>query len=130
MDDPSIERLRDSTKTKLRSTQILTSLPQIVSELFQNSLDADAKHIEIGVNCAEWSCWVRDDGSGMNKDSMNTLGTEGRYGTSTRIFKVKSNCDALIYIGTSKAYAPDSLNCLSTFGFRGEGYCPCVPSHE
>ncbi|KAE9409939.1 hypothetical protein BT96DRAFT_984267 [Gymnopus androsaceus JB14] len=101
MDDPSIERLRDSTKTKLRSTQILTSLPQIVSELFQNSLDADAKHIEIGVNCAEWSCWVRDDGSGMNKDSMNTLGTEGRY-------------------GTSKAYAPDSLNCLSTFGFRGE----------
>lgn len=84
MDDPFIERLSLDTRTKLRSTQILTSLPQIVSELFQNSLDAGAKHIEIGVNCAEWSCWVRDDGHGMSKDSLNALGTEGRYGESTK----------------------------------------------
>ncbi|KIK67770.1 hypothetical protein GYMLUDRAFT_154647 [Collybiopsis luxurians FD-317 M1] len=101
MAEPSIEPLNSSTRTKLRSTQILTSLPQIVSELFQNSLDAGAKNIEIGVNCPEWTCWVTDDGSGMSKDSMNALGTEGRY-------------------ATSKAYTPDSLNCLSTFGFRGE----------
>ncbi|KAJ3975254.1 hypothetical protein EV361DRAFT_889995 [Lentinula raphanica] len=97
----SIDRLNASTQTKLRSTQILTSLPQIVSELFQNSLDAGAKHIEIGVNCAEWSCWVTDNGSGMSKDSLNLLGTEARY-------------------QTSKAYNSDSLNYLSTFGFRGE----------
>ncbi|KAJ3981747.1 hypothetical protein F5890DRAFT_1533745 [Lentinula detonsa] len=101
MADLSIDRLSSSTQTKLRSTQILTSLPQIVSELFQNSLDAGAKHIEIGVNCAEWSCWVTDDGSGMSKDSLDTFRTAGRY-------------------QSSKAYTPDSLDCLSTFGFRGE----------
>ncbi|KAF9077020.1 hypothetical protein BDP27DRAFT_1389240 [Rhodocollybia butyracea] len=101
MDEPFIQRLSSSTSTKLRSTQILTSLPQVVSELFQNSLDAGAKHIEIGVNCSEWSCWVRDDGVGISKGSINILGTEGRY-------------------ATSKAYSPDTLDCLSTFGFRGE----------
>lgn len=84
MDDPFIERLSLATRTKLRSTQILTSLPQIVSELFQNSLDASAKQIEIVVNCAEWSCWVRDNAYGMNQDSLITLGTEGRYGESAK----------------------------------------------
>ncbi|KAJ4479232.1 hypothetical protein J3R30DRAFT_3289200 [Lentinula aciculospora] len=101
MADSSIDRLSLSTQTKLRSTQILTSLPQIISELFQNSLDAGSKHIEIGVNCTEWSCWVTDDGCGMSKDTLNSLGTEGRY-------------------QSSKAYSPDTLDCLSTFGFRGE----------
>ncbi|KAJ3808978.1 hypothetical protein F5876DRAFT_89725 [Lentinula aff. lateritia] len=101
MVDPSIDRLSFATQTKLRSTQILTSLPQIVSEIFQNSLDAGAKHIEIGMNCAEWSCWVTDDGSGMSRDELNQFGSEGRY-------------------RTSKAYSPDTLDCLTTFGFRGE----------
>lgn len=82
MVDPSIDRLSFATQTKLRSTQILTSLPQIVSELFQNSLDAGAKHIEIGINCAEWSCWVTDDGSGMSRDELDQFGSEGRYRTS------------------------------------------------
>ncbi|KAJ4498873.1 hypothetical protein C8R41DRAFT_725919, partial [Lentinula lateritia] len=59
----SIDRLIFATQTKLRSTQILTSLPEIASELFQNLLDVGAKYIEIGINCAEWSCWVTDDGS-------------------------------------------------------------------
>lgn len=42
---------------------------------------------------------MRDDGTGMGKDAL--AGIEGRY-------------------VTSKAYDPDSLNVLSTFGFRGE----------
>ncbi|KAJ6515500.1 hypothetical protein C8R45DRAFT_956702 [Mycena sanguinolenta] len=108
--DAVIESLPDVTRTKLRSTQILTSLSQIVSELLQNSLDAGARQIDIGVNCEEWSCWVRDDGSGMSKDGMDILGTgleAGRY-------------------GTSKPYAPDSLDDLSTFGFRGEALASCA----
>ncbi|KAF7352459.1 Mismatch repair-related protein [Mycena venus] len=108
--DAAIEPLPDVTRTKLRSTQILTSLSQIVSELLQNSLDAGAHQIDIGVDCEEWTCWVRDDGSGMSKDGMDILGTgleAGRY-------------------GTSKAYAPDSLNDLSTFGFRGEALASCA----
>ncbi|KAJ7437820.1 hypothetical protein B0H11DRAFT_1753330, partial [Mycena galericulata] len=98
------------TRSKLRSTQILTSLSQIVSELLQNSLDAGARQIDIGVDCEEWTCWVRDDGSGMSKDGMDIIarGLEaGRY-------------------GTSKAYAPDSLDDLSTFGFRGEALASCA----
>ncbi|KAJ7741084.1 hypothetical protein B0H16DRAFT_1565880 [Mycena metata] len=108
--DAPIEPLPDVTRSKLRSTQILTSLSQIVSELLQNSLDAGARQIDIGVDCEEWTCWVRDDGSGMSKDGMDILGTgleAGRY-------------------GTSKAYAPDSLDDLSTFGFRGEALASCA----
>ncbi|KAJ7734007.1 hypothetical protein DFH07DRAFT_130235 [Mycena maculata] len=110
MDEPTIVPLPVVTRTKLRSTQILTSLSQIVSELLQNSLDAGARQIDIGVDCEEWICWVRDDGSGMSKGGMDILGKgleAGRY-------------------GTSKAYAPDSLDDLSTFGFRGEALASCA----
>ncbi|KAJ7591683.1 hypothetical protein C8J56DRAFT_722146, partial [Mycena floridula] len=67
-----------------RSTQILTSLPQIVSELLQNSLDARASNIEIGIDSEEWSCWVKDDGQGISKESLMLLGNSengsSRYG--------------------------------------------------
>ena len=78
-----VERLPAETRSHLRSTQILTCLSQIVSELLQNSLDAGARQVEISVDCEEWSCWVRDDGGGINKHDMNMLGKEddgGRYG--------------------------------------------------
>lgn len=110
MDHAAIEPLPVPTRNKLRSTQILTSLSQIVSELLQNSLDAGARAVEVGVDCEEWTCWVRDDGSGMSKDGMNVIGgglEAGRY-------------------GTSKAYDPDSLGELSTFGFRGEALASCA----
>ena len=74
-----IEKLSLSTRTKLRSTQILTSLAQIVSELFQNSLDAGATDIEVGLNCEEWTCWVTDDGHGISRDGLSLLST-ARYG--------------------------------------------------
>ncbi|KDN51248.1 hypothetical protein RSAG8_00877, partial [Rhizoctonia solani AG-8 WAC10335] len=80
-----ITELEPQTKAKLRSTQILTSLPQLISELVQNSLDAGASHIEVGVDPAEWECWVRDDGRGMPTEGMRLLtqGPEkGRYSMS------------------------------------------------
>ena len=46
---PIIGRLPIPTRIRLRSTQILTTLPQVVSELLQNSLDAGARSIEVGV---------------------------------------------------------------------------------
>ncbi|KAL5527810.1 hypothetical protein ACEPAG_6611 [Sanghuangporus baumii] len=99
-----LKRLDNATRSKLRSTQILTSLPQIISELIQNSLDAGAKNIEIGVHCGDWLCWVLDDGSGINKDGLSLIaqGIEGgRY-------------------SSSKSYTLASLEELNTFGFRGE----------
>ena len=79
---PEIERLVPSTQAKLRSTQILTSLPQIVSELVQNSLDAKPSQIHVGLDCKEWTCWVQDDGHGISKEGLEKLGQGedgGRY---------------------------------------------------
>lgn len=80
-----IAELEPQTRAKIRSTQILTSLPQLVSELVQNSLDAGASHIEVGLDPAEWECWVRDNGQGMSIEGMGMLGKgheEGRYSMS------------------------------------------------
>ncbi|KAL1708554.1 hypothetical protein EV121DRAFT_287423 [Schizophyllum commune] len=99
-----LERLSEATQTRLRSTQILTSLPQLVSELVQNSLDAGAHHVDVGVNCEEYGCWVRDDGCGMGRQDLDALAVGGggeRY-------------------VSSKVYAPDQIGEQATFGFRGE----------
>lgn len=80
--EAALKLLSVETRAKLRSLQLLTSLPQIVSELLQNSLDAGASQINIGINCEEWSCWVRDDGAGFSKGDLTTISKgseEGRY---------------------------------------------------
>jgi len=80
-----LQPLTEPVRTRLRSTQLLTSLPQVVSELVQNSLDASASHIDIGVDSQEWECWVKDDGHGIARNGLDTLskGHEaGRYRTS------------------------------------------------
>lgn len=75
--------LSSETQSQLRSTQILTSLPQIISELVQNSLDAKATRIEVGVDVVQWECWIKDDGTGISKAGMQILAQgslAGRYG--------------------------------------------------
>lgn len=74
-----IRRLPPPVQARLRSTQILTSLPQIISELVQNALDASASAIDIGIDCAEWTIWVRDNGAGISKDGLESLAEGGRY---------------------------------------------------
>lgn len=89
-----ISGLESHTRAKLRSTQILTSLPQLVSELVQNSLDAGASHIEVGLDPAEWECYVRDNGQGISAEGMEMLGKgheEGRYSMSSRKYPRFSN---------------------------------------
>ncbi|KAM6496087.1 hypothetical protein JOM56_008793 [Amanita muscaria] len=100
----SIKQLPPPTQTRLRSTQILTSLTQIVSELLQNSLDANPQRVDVGVDCEEWECWVTDDGVGISREPLSVIGQGqdvGRY-------------------NTSKCYVADTINALETFGFRGE----------
>jgi DNA mismatch repair protein MLH3 len=74
-----IRRLPPPVQARLRSTQILTSLQQIISELVQNALDANASAIDIGLDCAEWNVWVRDNGAGISKDGLESLAEGGRY---------------------------------------------------
>ena len=76
----SLERLPHDTRTKLRSAQLLTSMPQAVSELLQNALDAGARHVEVGIDSSNWECWVRDDGEGISRDGLAAVGS-GRYST-------------------------------------------------
>lgn len=99
-----ITRLDEHTQAKLRSTQILTTLPQIISELIQNALDAQATHIDVAINYEDWMCWVRDDGSGISKQDLERFCTED---------------DSMRY-RTSKDHALSSTNSVSTYGFRGE----------
>lgn len=99
-----MNQLPVETRSKLRSTQIITSLPSLISELFQNSLDASASSVELGVDCEAWSCWVKDDGLGIHKEDLAVLAQgveQARY-------------------GTSKAYDSVSLGVVTTLGFRGE----------
>ena len=122
-----LERLDNTTRSKIRSTQILTSLPQIVSELIQNSLDAGAKNIDVGVHCGDWLCWVTDDGSGINKEGLSLVAHDiegGRYCESIRWRLTTNNhTDEPHGTDSSKSYSPASLKELNTFGFRGEGAC-------
>ena len=90
-DESLLKQLTAETRTKLRSAQILTSLPIIISELMQNAIDAGASQIDIGVDCAEWSCWVMDNGSGITREGLRKLGQEaedGRYSESGPIHSV------------------------------------------
>ena len=98
-----IAPLPPRTRSFLRSTVILSSLVQVVSELIQNSLDASARSIQVGIDCDEWSCWVQDDGAGFTIDDLESLA---------------NNCksDSMRY-STSKVSGGDH----ASFGFRGEG---------
>lgn len=71
-----LTKLDEPTQAKIRSTQILTTLPQIVSELMQNSLDAKASHVDVGINYEDWMCWVRDDGSGISRQDLEIFAVE------------------------------------------------------
>ena len=84
---PFISSLPVTTRSKLRSSQILTSIPQLVSELVQNSLDAGARNIDVSICLEDWECWVRDDGHGISRDGFAVLGGNSspdgmRYGKS------------------------------------------------
>lgn len=87
----SLSLLPPPVLTKIRSTQILTSLPQVISELVQNSLDANAHHIEVGVDCEGWECWVKDDGEGMSKEGMAMLRKEEEEGRYSRPLLAKQD---------------------------------------
>lgn len=143
----SVNRLPTETTAQLRSTIILTSLPQIVSELVQNSLDAGALHLSVGVDPTEWSCWVQDDGYGIPVENLQTIGMNsdaGRYGWCFYYWNIPGDVhrtshtagfriiflskfwrafliDFNIISGTSKIPDAISNHTASKLGFRGEG---------
>ena len=96
----ALSKLSDDIINTLDSNKTFTHLSTIVKELIENSIDAKASKISIkllkgGLELIE----VKDDGVGMNKETLEKLCL--RF-TSTKI----------------ESY--NDLSSLETFGFRGE----------
>lgn len=69
-----IRRLDDGTISTLRSTLVLHTLPAVLLELVQNSLDADARLIEVSFSLKRWQCRVSDDGTGISAIELKHVG--------------------------------------------------------
>lgn len=93
---PPIRPLSPDTIAQLRSTVNIRNISDAISELVQNSLDADAKSIKVAVNLEKNSCSVEDDGWGITAEDIKLVGQ--RYASSKR----------------------NGPSLSSTFGHRGE----------
>ncbi|BEI84001.1 hypothetical protein CcaverHIS002_0406050 [Cutaneotrichosporon cavernicola] len=81
-DGTRIERLCRPTATRLRSSLVIPSLPQVLTELAHNALDAGATRIECWVNLVpgDESARLEDDGHGIGLEDLGIVGQ--RYSTS------------------------------------------------
>ncbi|XP_072555367.1 DNA mismatch repair protein Mlh3 isoform X4 [Paramormyrops kingsleyae] len=91
--------LSEEVQAKLRSGIAIVSLQQCVEELVLNSVDAGATCIAVRMDMEACKLQVIDNGSGMERDDMERVGS--RYYTS--------KCTSL-----------EDLENLSFYGFRGE----------
>ncbi|KAI1352248.1 hypothetical protein F5Y01DRAFT_280362 [Xylaria sp. FL0043] len=96
----TIKPIEPKTIHQIQSGQVIVDLCSVVKELVENSIDAGATNIEVrfknqGLDAIE----VQDNGSGISKENYDTLALK-HY--------------------TSKLSTYSDLECLETFGFRGE----------
>ncbi|XP_046902780.1 PMS1 protein homolog 1 isoform X3 [Hypomesus transpacificus] len=95
-----MKRLPADTVRLLSSSQIITCVVNVVKELLENSLDAGASCIELKLeNYGLDQIEVRDNGSGIKVADAHVMALK-HY--------------------TSKMCSYDDLECLETYGFRGE----------
>ncbi|MCX7995354.1 MAG: DNA mismatch repair endonuclease MutL [candidate division WOR-3 bacterium] len=97
---PKIKILSEDVRSKIAAGEVIIRPVSVIKELIENSLDADAKRIEIEIeNGGKKKCLVNDDGTGMSRE------------------------DALLSIeryATSKIEKIEDIENIKTFGFRGE----------
>jgi DNA mismatch repair protein MutL len=95
-----IRVLPEILANKIAAGEIVERPASVVKELLENSLDAGARSLFLGVEAGGKKCMiVRDDGEGMNQD------------------------DAILAFerhATSKLRTVEDLGAISTLGFRGE----------
>lgn len=96
---PEISSLPQTTVSQLRSALVIPTLPAILVELIQNSLDAQSSAIHVVLDLDRWTIKCEDDGQGMTSDELSQIGT--RY-------------------STSKLDQRGRMQEVETFGFRGE----------
>lgn len=105
-----IARLDSSTAHLVRSAVVIPTLPQILAELVQNSLDAKATSISCAVDLDTWTVRCEDNGTGFTANDLDFLARTGRYATSKLV--VAEDAD------TNPAVEP--LSAVESYGFRGE----------
>ncbi|KAJ1856728.1 ATP-binding mismatch repair protein [Coemansia sp. RSA 1822] len=89
-----------ATVHRLCAGQVIVDLATSVKELLENSLDAEATHIEVKLkDSGLTSITITDNGHGIDESSFSTLCRKH---------------------WTSKISRFEDLECVSTFGFRGE----------
>lgn len=74
----SIQRLPPDVVAQIKSSTTITSLNGVVSELIQNSLDAESGEIDITVDYVRGGCVVEDDGLGILPSEFGKDGGLGR----------------------------------------------------
>ncbi|CCH40485.1 DNA mismatch repair protein [Wickerhamomyces ciferrii] len=94
-----IQRLDNDVAVVLQSQVLISSLPDALREVIQNSLDANAQNIEVEINFEELSFTVYDDGCGIDPSNLSLIGNP-HY--------------------TSKLKSLNDLRSITTFGFRGQ----------
>lgn len=96
----SIKQLPKPLADKVRTGLTLNSLPEAVAELLANSIDADARNVNIMLNSGALNFTVEDDGTGVHPDNLNSLGLRN-------------------YTSKMRSIA-DFEKGVQTLGFRGE----------
>ncbi|KAL2073894.1 hypothetical protein VTL71DRAFT_11220 [Oculimacula yallundae] len=81
----SIQPLPPDVIAQIRSSITITSLNGVICELVKNSLDADAKKIDISVDYARGSCSVEDDGVGILPSEFRADGHLGKLHHTSKL---------------------------------------------
>ena len=61
----SIRPLSDDVRAEIKSSVRITSIGDVIEELYRNAVDADASTVNTVVDFAKGFCSVEDDGTGI-----------------------------------------------------------------
>ena len=91
----SIQPLPPDVVAQIKSSITITSLNVVVCELVQNSLDANAKKVDISVDYSKGNCSVEDDGLGILPSEFQTTGHLGKLYRKSVLSSISCKADML-----------------------------------